>query len=100
MSAEFANDVDRVDAVEPAKNSYFPLIAELRRAIEGEGIPYTYIGFAGLFVSKLGQRGLRVPPRDKVEILGNGNAKGLYIYKTLLLMILCSEYNIQIFLHY
>jgi len=82
LPAEFGNDVDRVNAVEPAKSSYFAVKAEIRRAIEGQGIPYTYIccnTFAGLFVANLGQRGLPVPPRDKVEILGNGHAKGVYI---------------------
>eukprot|EP00253_Pinus_taeda_P002908 PITA_02908 len=82
LPAEFGNDVDRVNAVEPAKSSYFAVKAELRRAIEGQGIPYTYICcncFAGLFVSNLGQRGLRVPPTDKIEILGNGNAKAVFM---------------------
>jgi len=82
LPAEFGNDVDRVNAVEPAKSSYFAVKAEIRRAIEGQGIPYTYIfcnSFAGLFVANLGQRGLPVPPRDKVEILGNGHAKAVFM---------------------
>lgn len=82
LPAEFGNDVDRVDAVEPAKSSYFAVKVELRRAIEGQGIPYTYIccnSFAGLFVSNLGQMELRVPPRDKMKILGNGDAKAVFM---------------------
>jgi hypothetical protein len=94
LPAEFGNDVDRVNAVEPAKSSYFAVKAEIRRAIEGQGIPYTYIccnSFAGLFVANLGQRGLRVPPRDKVEILGNGHAKGVYIKTLIGTFNSCSE---------
>ena len=97
MPAEFGNDVDRVNAVEPAKSSYFAVKVELRRAIEGQGIPYTYIccnSFAGLFVSNFGQRGLRVPPRDQVEILGNGNAKGVYV-KTLVGNLVNLQFHVQ-----
>ena len=84
--------MDRVHAVGPAKIA-FGIKAQIRRAIEAEGIPYTYVcsnlfaGFflprlsqsdatAAFFVSKLSQPGATGPPRDKVIIPGDGNPKG------------------------
>ena len=70
--------MDRVHAVDPAKTA-FATKAKIRRAIEAEGIPYTYVSsnfFAGHFLPTLGQAGARGPPADKVTILGDGNAKG------------------------
>ncbi|XP_030501711.2 phenylcoumaran benzylic ether reductase Pyrc5 [Cannabis sativa] len=78
--SEFGNDVDRVDAVEPAK-SMFETKAKIRRAIEAEGIPYTYVSsnyFAGYFLRNLAQVGATAPPRDKVVILGDGNPKVIF----------------------
>eukprot|EP00253_Pinus_taeda_P008643 PITA_08643 len=79
--SEFGNDVDNVHAVEPAK-SVFEVKAKVRRAIEAEGIPYTYVSsncFAGYFLRSLAQAGLTAPPRDKVVILGDGNARVVYV---------------------
>ncbi|KAJ6716784.1 PHENYLCOUMARAN BENZYLIC ETHER REDUCTASE 1 [Salix koriyanagi] len=59
--SEFGNDVDRTNAVEPAKSA-FATKASIRRAIEAEGIP----------------PGAAAPPRDKVVILGNGNLKAVF----------------------
>nr|AAF64182.1 phenylcoumaran benzylic ether reductase homolog TH7 [Tsuga heterophylla] len=81
LPSEFRNDVDNVHAVEPAK-SVFGLKAKVRRAIEAEGIPYTYVSsncFAGYFAANLAQAGLKTPPKDKVVILGDGNAKAVYV---------------------
>ncbi|GAU34962.1 hypothetical protein TSUD_312930 [Trifolium subterraneum] len=78
--AEFGNDVDRVHAVEPAK-SVFALKAQIRRTIEAEGIPYTYVStnsFAGYFVPSFVQPGATGPPREKVIILGDGNKKAVF----------------------
>ncbi|KAK9177067.1 hypothetical protein WN944_029086 [Citrus x changshan-huyou] len=68
--SEFGNDVDRVHAVEPARTS-FATKAKIRRAVEAEGIPYTYVAsnfFAGLYLSSFSQPGAAAPPRDKVVI--------------------------------
>lgn len=78
--SEFGNDVDRVHAVEPAKTA-FGIKAKVRRTVEAEGIPYTNVSsnlFASYFLPALCQPGLaaKAPPRDKVVILGDGNAKG------------------------
>jgi uncharacterized protein YbjT (DUF2867 family) len=78
--SEFGNDVDHVNAVEPAK-SIFAVKARIRRAIEAEGIPYTYVSsnfFAGYFLPTLGQVGVTGPPTDKVLILGDGNVKAVF----------------------
>ena len=80
MPSEFGNDVDKADAVDPAK-TMFANKAKIRRAIEAEGLPYTYVSsncFVGFFLPSLGQPGLTAPPRDKAVISGDGNAKGNY----------------------
>lgn len=78
--SEFGNDVDHVHAVEPAK-SVFAVKARIRRAIEAEAIPYTYVTsnfFAGRFLPTLAQVGVTGLPTDKVLILGDGNVKGIF----------------------
>lgn len=78
--SEFGNDVDRSNAVEPAKTA-FATKAQIRRAIEAEGIPHTYVSsnfFAGYFLPTLAQAGATAPPREKVVILGDGNAKAVF----------------------
>jgi len=81
LPSEFGNDVDKTHAVEPAK-TMFASKAKIRRAIEAEGIPYTFVSsncFAGLFLPSLGQPGLTAPPRDKAVINGDGNAKVVFV---------------------
>ncbi|XP_068313978.1 eugenol synthase 2-like [Pyrus communis] len=78
--SEFGNDVDRVKAVEPAKSS-FDAKVQIRRVIEAEGIPHTYVSsncFDGYFLPSLAQPGATSPPRDKVTILGDGNPKAVF----------------------
>lgn len=78
--SEFGNDVDRVHAVEPAKSA-FATKAEIRRKIEAEGIPYTYVSsnyFAGYFLPTLAQPGLTSPPREKITIFGDGHVKAIF----------------------
>ncbi|XVE49032.1 hypothetical protein DITRI_Ditri01bG0049300 [Diplodiscus trichospermus] len=80
LPSEFGNDADRSHAVEPAK-TVLALKSKLRRAIEAEGIPYTYVScncFAGYFIPTLGQLGATAPPRDKITILGDGNVKAVF----------------------
>lgn len=78
--SEFGNDVDRVHAVDPAKTA-FASKAQIRRAVEAEGIPFTYVSsnyFAGYFLPTLAQPGVTAPPRDKVVIPGDGNPKAIF----------------------
>ncbi|CAN6446674.1 unnamed protein product [Victoria cruziana] len=80
IPSEFGTDVDRQHAVEPAK-SIFGLKAQIRRDIEAEGIPYTYVCcnfFAAYFLPNMSQPGLTSPPRDKIVILGDGNPKAVF----------------------
>ena len=77
--SEFGIDDDRIHgAVEPAKSTY-DVKAKIRRAVEAEGIPYTYVAsycLNGHFLPNLSQPEATAPPRDKVVILGDGNPKG------------------------
>ncbi|XP_075645312.1 phenylcoumaran benzylic ether reductase Betv6 [Castanea sativa] len=78
--SEFGNDVDRVHAVDPAKTA-FASKAQIRRAVEAEGIPFTYVSsnyFAGYFLPTLAQPGVTAPPRDKVVIPGDGHPKAIF----------------------
>ncbi|NP_001313018.1 phenylcoumaran benzylic ether reductase TP7 [Nicotiana tabacum] len=78
--SEFGMDVDKTNAVEPAKSA-FAVKVQIRRAIEAEGIPYTYVScncFAGYFLPTMVQPGATVPPRDKVIIPGDGNVKAVF----------------------
>lgn len=80
LPSEFGNDIDRCRAVDPI-NANFQLKVQLRRAIEAEGIPYTYIVsnlFAGYSLSNFLQLGATAPPRDKVVIPGDGNVKAVF----------------------
>ena len=59
---------------------FFGVEACVGRSIEAEGIPYTYLvsnGFAGYLLPNFGNilTSATVPPRDKVEIIGDGNPK-------------------------
>ncbi|GFP98412.1 isoflavone reductase-like protein [Phtheirospermum japonicum] len=78
--SEFGNDVDRARPVEPVKST-FEIKARIRRAVEAEGIPYTFVSsnyFAGYSLPTLVQPGVTAPPRDKVVVLGDGNAKAVF----------------------
>ncbi|CAL1353536.1 unnamed protein product [Linum trigynum] len=80
LPSEFGSDVDHVNAVEPAKTA-FASKAKVRRAIESEGIPFTYVSsnlFNGIFLTTLTQLGTTAPPRDKVVIFGDGNPKAIF----------------------
>ncbi|CAK9143430.1 unnamed protein product [Ilex paraguariensis] len=79
LPSEFGFNVDKTHAVEPAA-SVFKTKTQIRRTIEAEGIPYTYVAcnaLAAYFLPNLGQLDdATSPPRDKVVILGDGNSKG------------------------
>ncbi|KAK1362354.1 Phenylcoumaran benzylic ether reductase [Heracleum sosnowskyi] len=80
IPSEFGNDVDRTHAVEPVKTN-FAEKANIRRAIEAHGIPFTYIitnCFAGYILPTLAQPGGTAPPRETVIILGDGTPKAVY----------------------
>ncbi|KAL5790933.1 hypothetical protein ACOSQ2_005821 [Xanthoceras sorbifolium] len=79
--SEFGTDVDRAHAVEPAKTA-FARKAKIRRDVEAEGIPYTYVSsnlFAGSYLANFSQFGATAPPTDRVVILGDGNPEAIYV---------------------
>ncbi|KAM7524143.1 hypothetical protein LguiA_014045 [Lonicera macranthoides] len=81
LPSEFSVDEDLVHPVEPAA-TLFKIKSQIRRAIEAEEIPHTYVacnGFASYFVPSLGQLNCTTPPRDKVAILGEGNKKATFV---------------------
>lgn len=60
-------------------HNFYEQKAEIRRFVETNGIPYTYIScnfYMSYLLPQLVQPGLKVPPRDKVTIFGDGNTKG------------------------
>ncbi|XP_057810053.1 phenylcoumaran benzylic ether reductase TP7-like [Salvia miltiorrhiza] len=80
LPSEFGNDIDRGHAVDPI-NPNLQLKVEIRRAIEAEGIPYTYVVcnlIASFALSSFLQLGATAPPRDKVVIPGNGNVQAVF----------------------
>jgi len=81
LPSEFGTDVDHANAVEPAK-SVFAGKAAIRRAIEAAGIPHTFVscnGFAGYFLPTIGQMDTYTAPREKISIIGDGNAKVVFV---------------------
>ncbi|KAK3428474.1 hypothetical protein EUGRSUZ_E00003 [Eucalyptus grandis] len=80
LPSDFGNDADRNDAVEPAKTGY-AIKAKIRCLVEAEGIPYTFVAsnsFGNFHLRTLSQLGATAPPRDKVVIFGDGNAKTVF----------------------
>ncbi|CAK7339448.1 unnamed protein product [Dovyalis caffra] len=77
---EFGNDVDRAHAVEPA-TALIDTKAKIRRAIEAEGIPYTYVAsnsFAGFFLPALkqprsGGLGSFIRPHDQASSIDSNS---------------------------
>nr|QSL83321.1 isoflavone reductase-like protein cytoplasmic [Nigella sativa] len=78
--SEFGNDVDRTHGIEPVESLY-KAKSNIRRAVEAEGIPYTYASVcfsADWFLPSLLQHGATTPPRDQVIIPGDGNVKAVF----------------------
>jgi len=79
--SEFGLDVDHTGIVEPGKSVLSAKVA-IRRAVEAAGIPYTYVVagfFAGYALPGIGQALAQGPPADKAVVLGDGNAKAVYV---------------------
>lgn len=82
--AEFGLDVDRVHAVEPAK-SLIDIKVKIRRTVKDEAIPYTFVSgnlFMVFYPPRLGQPdAASIPPTDKILIIGDGNAKAIFVHE-------------------
>lgn len=86
IPSEFGSDPTRVrvSELDDGYNFYAPKV-EIRRLVEAEGIPYTFIScnfFMKILLPSLAQPGLDAPPRDKVTIFGDGNTKGVFMKET------------------
>lgn len=81
IPAEFGCDADKT-RVSDLDHGFYSKKSEIRRLIEAQGIPFTYICcnfFMRLFLPSLVQPGRTSPPRDKVTVFGHGNAKGVFV---------------------
>ncbi|KAK3014017.1 hypothetical protein RJ639_008650, partial [Escallonia herrerae] len=82
LPSEFGTDPARMGhALEPGKVTFDEKMT-VRKAIEDANIPFTYISancFGGYFAGNLSQLRSLLPPRDKVSIYGDGNAKVVYM---------------------
>ncbi|KAG0491505.1 hypothetical protein HPP92_004529 [Vanilla planifolia] len=81
VPSEFGADPDKVQILNMDYGLYKNK-AEIRRFIESEGIPYTYICcnfFMTYLLPSLVQPGCMVPPRDKLTIYGDGNSKAVFV---------------------
>ncbi|KAL0331015.1 UNVERIFIED_CONTAM: Isoflavone reductase [Sesamum angustifolium] len=82
LPSEFGMDPARMkDALEPGRVTFDEKMT-VRKAIQEANIPYTYVSancFAGYFVGNLCQMGSLLPPKHKVYIYGDGNAKAVFM---------------------
>ncbi|XP_010055404.2 phenylcoumaran benzylic ether reductase Pyrc5 [Eucalyptus grandis] len=81
LPSVFGSDVDRAHAVEPARTFYAAYYTDIHRLLEEEGIPYTYVCcnfLVGWHRSTLVQPRARAASRERIVILGDGNAKVVF----------------------
>lgn len=81
IPSEFGLDPDKTH-ISDMDQGFYSRKSEIRRLVEAEGIPYTYIScnfFMSYLLPSLIQPGLKSPPRDKVTIFGDGNIKGVFM---------------------
>ncbi|ESQ56320.1 hypothetical protein EUTSA_v10026944mg [Eutrema salsugineum] len=76
LPSEFGMDPPRMGHAFPPGRETFDQKMEVRNAIEAAGIPHTYIVgacFAAYFAGNLSQMGTLIPPKEKINIYGDGN---------------------------
>ncbi|KAL5704671.1 putative pinoresinol-lariciresinol reductase 3 [Ranunculus cassubicifolius] len=81
IPAEFGTDPDKVQ-ISGLDQGFYSRKSEIRRLVESEGIPYTYIAcnfYTSYLLPSLAQPGLKSPPRDKVKIFGSGETKAVFV---------------------
>lgn len=82
LPSEFGTDPARMGhALEPGRVTFDEKMT-VRRAIEDAKIPYTYVVancFAGYFAANLSQMETLLPPKEKLNIYGDGNVKVVYM---------------------
>ncbi|KFK30086.1 isoflavone reductase-like protein [Arabis alpina] len=81
IPGEYGADPDKTQ-VSDLDYGFYSKKSELRRMIESEGIPYTYIScglYMRILLPSLVQPGLHSPPVDKVTVFGDGNVKAVFV---------------------
>ncbi|ESQ53669.1 hypothetical protein EUTSA_v10025756mg [Eutrema salsugineum] len=81
IPAEYGADPDKTQ-VSDLDHGFYSKKSELRRMIESEAIPHTYICcglFMRILLPSLAQPGLQSPPIDKVTVFGDGNVKAVFV---------------------
>lgn len=81
IPSEFGLDPDKTQ-ISGMDYNFYSNKAEIRRLVESQGIPYTFVScnfYTSYLLPSLVQPGLKVPPRDKVTIFGDGNTKGVFV---------------------
>ncbi|XP_077234855.1 bifunctional pinoresinol-lariciresinol reductase 2-like [Tasmannia lanceolata] len=82
LPSEFGTDpAQMANAMEPGRVTFDDKMT-VRKAIEDAKIPFTYVSancFAGYFGAGLCQPGSIVPSRESVCLLGDGNAKAIFV---------------------
>ncbi|XP_048554514.1 isoflavone reductase homolog [Triticum urartu] len=82
LPSEFGMDPARMGhALEPGRVTFDEKM-EIRKAIEEANIGHTYISancFAAYFVPNLCQMRTLLPPREKVNVYGDGNVKAIFM---------------------
>lgn len=78
LPSEFGLDPDNT-RVSQLDHNFYSKKSEIRRLVEAECIPYTYVScnfYTSYLLPSLVQPGLQSPPRERVTIFGDGNVKG------------------------
>ncbi|VAI72941.1 unnamed protein product [Triticum turgidum subsp. durum] len=82
LPSEFGIDPARMGhALEPGRITFDEKM-EIRRAIEEANIPHTYVSancFPAFFVPNLSQMRTLLPPKEKVQVYGDGNVKVIFM---------------------
>ncbi|ONK66311.1 uncharacterized protein A4U43_C06F6380 [Asparagus officinalis] len=81
IPSEFGADPDKVQICN-MDYGFYEKKAEIRRLIETEQIPYTFVScnlLMRILLPSLVQPGVNSPPRDKLQIFGDGNTKAVFV---------------------
>ncbi|KAM0903647.1 hypothetical protein ACQ4PT_018533 [Festuca glaucescens] len=82
LPSEFGMDPARMGhALAPGRVTFDDKMV-IRKAIEEANIPHTYVSancFAAYFAANLSQIGTLLPPKEKVHVYGDGNAKVIFV---------------------
>ncbi|KAF8020499.1 hypothetical protein BT93_G1040 [Corymbia citriodora subsp. variegata] len=81
IPSEFGLDPDKVQ-ISGMDYNFYSRKAEIRRLVEAEGIPYTFVScnfYTSYLLPSLVQPELKAPPRDEIKIYGDGNIKGVFV---------------------